>query len=85
MAMPAPPTPPAERHGWAIKQRGEAGKVSAELMTWSEGELADDEARAPFAAAAASRAHRHREHARAGSRNGLTLTRLAPPARWTCA
>ena len=46
MAMPAPPTPPAERHGWAIKQRGEGGKVSAELMTWTEGELADDEARA---------------------------------------
>ena len=46
MAMPAPPTPPAERHGWAIKQRGEDGKVSAELMTWTEGELADDEARA---------------------------------------
>ena len=42
--MAAPQQPPSERHGWAIKQRGEGGKVSAELMTFTEAApLGDDE------------------------------------------
>lgn len=46
MAEPTKHAPPSERFGWAIKQQGAHGRVTAEPYTFQEGDLPDDEVRA---------------------------------------